>query len=188
MSRPLILAALVLPACVLIAEVAISAPSQPVTLNLQDRVGQIELQPDGDRWQVNVGGKLLTGDQYLAALHRQQAKRDHGGPLYHILNITTPAGLIWIGLGLIGQLLFTGRMVVQWLSSEKASRSVVPPVFWHLSLAGATMLLAYFAWRKDIVGVLGQATGWGIYARNLYLIRRQRDEPPPQPTPTGTLG
>jgi lipid-A-disaccharide synthase-like uncharacterized protein len=39
-----------------------------------------------------------------------------------------------------------------------------------MSLAGATMLLAYFVWRKDVVGMFGQAMGWFIYARNLRLI------------------
>ena len=36
------------------------------------------------------------------------------------------------------------------------------------------MLLVYFIWRKDIVGVLGQGTGWMIYLRNLVLIYESR--------------
>ena len=36
------------------------------------------------------------------------------------------------------------------------------------------MLLIYFIWRRDIVGILGQATGWIIYVRNLVLISRSR--------------
>lgn len=89
-----------------------------------------------------------------------------------LLNVTSPAGFLWVAIGLFGQLLFTGRMVVQWLVSEKSRRSVVPPVFWWMSLIGATMLLVYFLWRKEPVGVLGQATGWFIYVRNLLLIYR----------------
>jgi len=89
-----------------------------------------------------------------------------------LLNVTSPAGFLWVAIGLFGQLLFTGRMVVQWLVSEKNRRSVVPPVFWWMSLIGATMLLVYFLWRKEPVGVLGQATGWFIYVRNLLLIYR----------------
>jgi lipid-A-disaccharide synthase-like uncharacterized protein len=34
------------------------------------------------------------------------------------------------------------------------------------------MLLVYFLWRKEPIGVLGQATGWFIYVRNLWLIYR----------------
>jgi len=90
--------------------------------------------------------------------------------LYVLLNITSTAGVIWVGLGLLGQVLFTGRMVVQWVVSERRKRSVVPVIFWWMSLGGATMLLVYFIWRRDIVGVLGQGMGWFIYVRNLMLI------------------
>ncbi|MFG0247804.1 MAG: lipid-A-disaccharide synthase N-terminal domain-containing protein [Phycisphaeraceae bacterium JB051] len=86
------------------------------------------------------------------------------------LNITSPFGLIWVGVGLLGQILFTGRMVVQLIASEKSKRSVVPTAFWWMSLIGATMLIIYFIWRWDVVGILGQATGWFIYIRNLFLI------------------
>jgi lipid-A-disaccharide synthase-like uncharacterized protein len=44
--------------------------------------------------------------------------------------------------------------------------------FWWMSLVGASMLLVYFIWRRDIVGILGQATGWFIYIRNLVLIHK----------------
>ncbi|MEL7237889.1 MAG: lipid-A-disaccharide synthase N-terminal domain-containing protein [Planctomycetota bacterium] len=84
---------------------------------------------------------------------------------------------MWISVGLLGQVLFTGRMLVQWIVSEKAKRSTVPPVFWWMSLIGASMLLSYFIWRRDIVGVLGQAAGWGIYLRNLWMIYRPSREP-----------
>ena len=94
--------------------------------------------------------------------------------LYKLLNITSPIGIAWVGLGLLGQGLFTGRMIVQWLVSEKNKRSVVPVAFWWMSLAGATMLVTYFAWRKDIVGILGQSIGWLIYSRNLWLIYRHK--------------
>ena len=78
--------------------------------------------------------------------------------------------MIWVAVGLLGQVLFTGRMIVQWIASEKSKKSVVPTAFWWMSLIGASMLITYFIWRKDVVGILGQATGWGIYVRNLYLI------------------
>lgn len=91
----------------------------------------------------------------------------------NLLNITSPFGLVWVTLGLAGQLLFSARMVLQWLASERERRSVVPPSFWWISLIGATMLIVYFVWRKDIVGILGQSTGWIIYLRNLRLIYRE---------------
>lgn len=110
-------------------------------------------------------------DRFAALLYEEYSGRR---PLFAILNITSWAGVFWVALGLLGQVLFTGRMVVQWLVSEKKKRSVVPVAFWWMSLAGASMLLVYFVWRKDIVGVLGQSTGWFIYVRNLWLIYRER--------------
>ena len=32
----------------------------------------------------------------------------------------------WVGLWFVGQALFTGRFLVQWIASEKSRRSVVP--------------------------------------------------------------
>jgi len=77
---------------------------------------------------------------------------------------------IWIGIGLAGQALFSARFILQWLASEKARRSVVPKAFWYFSLGGSAVLLAYAIHRADPVFVLGQATGFAIYLRNLWLI------------------
>ena len=115
--------------------------------------------------------RMLTPDEFAKFYYDQSTNR---GWLSAIFNITSPIGLAWVALGLGGQLLFSGRMLVQWISSEKNRRSVIPISFWWMSLIGATMLLVYFIWRRDIVGILGQATGWVIYIRNLALIRRAR--------------
>ena len=80
----------------------------------------------------------------------------------------------WVAFGLLGQMMFTARFLVQWLASEKARRSVVPVAFWYFSLIGGVMLLAYALYRKDPVFVLGQALGVVIYARNLWLIHAKR--------------
>jgi lipid-A-disaccharide synthase-like uncharacterized protein len=101
-------------------------------------------------------------------------KDDSRSFTFRLLNISTPVGIAWVTLGLLGQVLFTGRMVVQWLVSEKKHQSVVPPSFWWMSLIGASMLVTYFIWRKDIVGFLGQGAGWLIYGRNLWMIYHPR--------------
>jgi lipid-A-disaccharide synthase-like uncharacterized protein len=36
---------------------------------------------------------------------------------------------IWLGIGFLGQTLFFGRWVVQWITSEKKSESQVPVSF-----------------------------------------------------------
>jgi lipid-A-disaccharide synthase-like uncharacterized protein len=94
--------------------------------------------------------------------------------LFRVFKVTSWPNLAWVGLGLAGQAAFSGRMLLQWIASEKSRKSVVPAAFWWLSLFGAVALLAYFIWRQDAVGVLGQAPGLVIYARNLRLLAKQQ--------------
>lgn len=115
--------------------------------------------------------ELVSPDEFAALLYHEFSGRNR---LFAFLNITSPIGIAWVGLGLLGQVLFTGRMLVQWITSERERRSVVPVAFWWMSLAGAAMLVVYFVWRKDVIGVLGQSTGFFVYARNLRLIHRER--------------
>jgi len=89
----------------------------------------------------------------------------------HDLTARIPAG--WLLFGLLGQLLFTARFLVQWVASERTRRSVIPIAFWWLSLAGGLSLLAYAVHRRDPVFILGQIPGIVVYSRNLMLIRRR---------------
>ena len=91
--------------------------------------------------------------------------------LNHFMNIlASPMGL----LGLLGQVLFFSRFLVQWLASEKTGKSVVPVAFWYLSIGGGGLLLFYAIWRKDPVIILGQLVGLFVYIRNLMLIYRHK--------------
>lgn len=80
---------------------------------------------------------------------------------------------IWVGVGLLGQALFSARFLVQWIASERKRRSVVPLEFWFFSIGGGITLLAYAIWRRDPVFIVGQGAGLFVYARNLYLIYQQ---------------
>ena len=86
----------------------------------------------------------------------------------------TNPGNVWLMIGLVGQSLFSMRFLVQWISSERKGESVLPIAFWHLSIAGSLVLLAYAVHRRDIVFTLGQSLGVFIYARNLQLMRAAR--------------
>ena len=81
---------------------------------------------------------------------------------------------LWVAFGLVGQFLFSGRWIVQWFVSEKLGKSVVPTVFWYLSLGGGMVLLCYAIYRRDPVFILGQAMGSAVYLRNLFLIYREQ--------------
>ena len=79
----------------------------------------------------------------------------------------------WLLFGLLGQLFFSARFLVQWVASERRRQSVVPVAFWWLSLAGGLALLGYALHRRDPVFILGQLPGIVVYTRNLVLIRRR---------------
>jgi lipid-A-disaccharide synthase-like uncharacterized protein len=79
---------------------------------------------------------------------------------------------LWLGIGLLGQALFSARFLVQWIASERRRRSVVPLAFWYFSVGGGLTLLAYAIYRRDPVFILGQTAGLLVYARNLWLIYR----------------
>jgi lipid-A-disaccharide synthase-like uncharacterized protein len=81
---------------------------------------------------------------------------------------------LWLAIGLLGQSLFSGRFIVQWIVSEKRRKSVTPVAFWYFSIAGGVILLAYAIHRRDTVFMVGQATGLIVYVRNLMLIVRAR--------------
>ncbi len=78
----------------------------------------------------------------------------------------------WTVFGFVGQILFTGRFVVQWLHTERHKRSVLPRSFWTLSIVGSLMLFAYATAMLDPVIMLGQSLGLIIYSRNLILLQR----------------
>ncbi len=106
------------------------------------------------------------------------------GWIHTWLDVTEPWEMWWLLLGLLAQVTFFGRWVIQWVASEIRRESVIPVLFWWCSLLGATMLLVYFVGRREPIGVLGQAIGWTVYGRNLYLIKAKHR--PPRENPQGT--
>ena len=99
--------------------------------------------------------------------------------LQHWWATTSTTHLIWIGIGLFAQLLFTLRFIVQWIATEKARTSIIPETFWYFSFFGGVLLLAYAIYRMDPVFILGQAAGLVIYARNIYFIWLGKKAPTP---------
>ncbi|MBZ6076816.1 lipid-A-disaccharide synthase N-terminal domain-containing protein [Microvirga puerhi] len=80
---------------------------------------------------------------------------------------------VWAAFGVIAQLVFGARFLVQWIASEKAERSVIPVGFWFLSISGGLMTLIYGFARRDLVIILGQLFSIFIYVRNLMLISKE---------------
>lgn len=83
---------------------------------------------------------------------------------------------MWLIFGFTGQACFFMRFLVQWISSERQKRSVIPKAFWYFSLVGAAIILVYSIHRQDPVFIVGQSTGFIIYLRNLTLLAREKRE------------
>ncbi len=72
-------------------------------------------------------------------------------------------------IGFLAQILFSSRLIVQWVTSEKQRRVATPVLFWSLSLVASFLLFIYGYLRDDFAIMLGQTLTYFIYIRNLQL-------------------
>ncbi len=141
-------------------------------IKLADTKAQVYLQRDSAGhyqyfiWRPGGSTEKITAEELSDRLYNVGAN----GGIASFLGTASTSVMVWLGIGLFGQLLFTGRMVVQWIASERKGSSVVPPMFWWMSLIGSLLLLAYFLWRRDPIGLLGQAFGSFVYLKNILWI------------------
>jgi len=77
---------------------------------------------------------------------------------------------VWATTALIGQMIFGGRFILQWLVSEYKKKSHVPTAFWFMSLAGSLILLSYSIHIKNPIFMLAFSLNTLIYLRNIHLI------------------
>jgi lipid-A-disaccharide synthase-like uncharacterized protein len=76
----------------------------------------------------------------------------------------------WIfGVGLLAQLLFSARVLYQWIVTEKARKVLSPPAFWVLSIIGSYLLFIYGVLRDDFSIILGQFLSYYVYLWNLNM-------------------
>lgn len=77
----------------------------------------------------------------------------------------------WIiySIGFLAQLLFSGRLILQWILSEKSKKVLTPSIFWKLSLLASFLLFVYGYLRDDFAIMLGQVLTYFIYIRNLQI-------------------
>ena len=90
----------------------------------------------------------------------------------------------WLIFGIVAQLLFAARFLVQWITSERAGKSVIPFAFWFFSMGGGLMTLVYGIVKREPVIILGQGLSTIIYVRNIMLILKERKEAPAGDVPS----
>lgn len=87
------------------------------------------------------------------------------------------SSIVIYAIGFTAQLLFSSRLFVQWILSEKQKRIVTPSLFWKLSLLASILLFIYGFYRNDLAIMLGQVLTYYIYIRNLQLQKEWRKLP-----------
>ena len=77
---------------------------------------------------------------------------------------------IWATVALIGQVVFAGRFILQWLVSEYKKKSHIPVSFWYMSIVGSIILLIYSIHIKNPIFMISFSLNTIIYVRNLHLL------------------
>jgi lipid-A-disaccharide synthase-like uncharacterized protein len=75
-------------------------------------------------------------------------------------------------IGFAAQILFSWRMISQWISSERSKTTQIPKQFWIHSLLASFLLFVYGWLRDDFAIILGQTITYFIYIRNMHLQNR----------------
>ncbi len=69
-------------------------------------------------------------------------------------------------IGLLAQLFFGARTVLQWILSERAKKVLSPSIYWILSILGAYLFFIYGWLREDFAIIFGQIISYYIYNWN----------------------
>ncbi len=96
---------------------------------------------------------------------------------FHVREMPKPHAVrysFWIFLGLMGQILFAFRFLIQWLATEVKRESVIPPVFWYLSLIASLLQIISYSFQKEWLYAIGLLTTLFIYFRNIWLLKKGR--------------
>ena len=72
-------------------------------------------------------------------------------------------------IGFVAQLLFSSRILLQWIISERHKKVLTPNLFWEISLFASVLLFIYGYLRHDFAIMLGQVITYYVYIRNIQL-------------------
>jgi lipid-A-disaccharide synthase-like uncharacterized protein len=130
-------------------------------------------------WVPLAAGLLIFG-----AVVAEAVGPDHG-------LVRFDRGIVWLVVGFLGTVGWTGRFVVQWWETERTGVSHLPAAFFYVGLASAALLFAYAVSQVDWVKMAAFALTLVPYARNLALMRRHREAGPgseADPAPPAAAG
>jgi len=78
----------------------------------------------------------------------------------------------WTCIGLVGNTLFTSRFLIQWITSERHKRLIVPPIFWYLSFWGSLVSLLYALHVDKLPIILAYVFVPFMNFRNLRMLKK----------------
>ena len=87
------------------------------------------------------------------------------------------ANWLWIAVGVLGNLTFAARFLIQWAVTELRKKSTVPNIFWHLSVIAATLQCMSFVAQREWLYAVGPILNVPVYIRNLWLIYYHPERP-----------
>jgi len=153
--------------------VFICASTITVNADAQDRLGRGRGQAvpvlDKDARIAELEARVAQQQAYIDRLELTAAKV--GLPPLEEWHLHLGLWAMFL-IGLAGEGVFFLRFVVQWYASEKRKQTVVPMLFWHLSLIGTFMVLAYAIYIINWVFILAYSLNVFLYVRNLTIARR----------------
>ena len=79
------------------------------------------------------------------------------------------SSFIVYSVGFSAQILFSARLLLQWILSERVKKVLTPELFWQLSLIASFLLFVYGWLRDDFAIMLGQSITYFIYIRNMQM-------------------
>ncbi|WP_312356321.1 lipid-A-disaccharide synthase N-terminal domain-containing protein [Empedobacter sp.] len=82
-----------------------------------------------------------------------------------------------ISIGFLAQVLFSSRLILQWIVSEKNKKVLTPKLFWEVSLFASVLLFLYGYLRHDFSIMFGQTLTYYIYIRNIQLQNHWKEFP-----------
>ena len=119
---------------------------------------------DDSKKAVRIGSASIFADG--AVSQGSAVWPDFAEPITHHISIMS-IETIWLAIGFLGQGLFFGRWVVQWIASERKAESQVPISFWYMSLIGGLITLAYAIYRARS----------GLHRRTEHRVYRLYSQP-----------
>ncbi len=81
---------------------------------------------------------------------------------------------VWLAIGLVGQIAWTGRFLVQWIAAERGAGSRISGPFLYVGFVGASLTLACACHLEDKVWMIGLLPSPIVYLRQISLHFRMK--------------